>query len=129
MSEKKNTVLAIDDHAHIIFSYKLFLGKESEGLVDVLSTADMIDKAETLLQSAGENMPDIIVLDGNMPGKDPMDFIQFLIDEQYAGQLLLCTDDISKAKKMIDFMDANQSIIKFQYADTAYHADKNNKMK
>jgi len=51
--------------------------------------------------------------------------IKFLIQSNYTGELLICTDDKPRATEMLKFIDENKDAVKFTYADSEFHSSNN----
>lgn len=130
MTEIKNTMLIVDDEAGNLASFKYAVADYASDIIDILGTATLVIKAEEmLLEIPKDKRPNIIVLDGQMPWKDPIEFIQFLIDNQYTWELFLCSTSEETGKKMMKFLNENNGNITFKYADTELYKDKDNKTK
>ena len=84
-----STVLVVDDEPFMLGLLRRALGKLG---VSGISTHDNAQAALRELEVAQE-LPDLIMMDLNMPGMDGVEFIRRLADQHYTGALILVSGE------------------------------------
>ena len=92
------TVMVVDDEPFM-------LGLLQRGLKQLgIAAVTVHDNAHAALQDLADTqaMPDLILLDVNMPGMDGVEFIRRLADHHYAGALILVSGEDQHVLESID---------------------------
>jgi EAL domain-containing protein (putative c-di-GMP-specific phosphodiesterase class I)/DNA-binding NarL/FixJ family response regulator len=92
------TVLVVDDEPFMLGLLRRALGQLG---VSSISTHDNAHAALRELEVAQE-LPDLIMMDLNMPGMDGVEFIRRLADQHYTGALILVSGEDQHVLESID---------------------------
>ncbi|MCW3107374.1 MAG: response regulator, partial [Segetibacter sp.] len=97
--EKIKIMIAENDEDEQFFMKEAF---EGSGYFDVVAFASSGDELLTLLPDKGDKMPDLILSDLNMPGKNGYDILKELRADSRFASLPIVITSTSSIKSVID---------------------------
>ncbi|UCC15373.1 MAG: sigma-54-dependent Fis family transcriptional regulator [Gammaproteobacteria bacterium] len=86
MAKKKHVVLMVEDSPSQAEAYKVYLAKESLNVVHVTTGEDALKQLDVIV-------PDVILLDLQLPGMHGMDVLQHVVSHEMPSPVVVITDD------------------------------------
>lgn len=88
-AQNRLRVLVVDDNKLVCDALKLMLDAAGD-----LEYAGSLPSADDLHRAALEKSPDIVVLDLDMPGRDPIEVVRLLADDRPATRVIIYTGHV-----------------------------------